>query len=233
MLNALSLLALAVWTYDPAWVARHSRDHDVIARAVAPDIFPPAIFPPGVPLDGPPLNGSAQFKNPCWHEQGQLRCLPAFYLVGGFQCGVTDLGIRLAALRSPDIVVGQSVHAAFWSSGPSFGGDWPRFIKQMDMVTFQIAKRPSTALTFASNPAMLTFTWAESSRVHGAFSATVQSCWKRCRKEHLPPEMTELCKDKRYKPCPIKTRAQPGTPASGAQTLNGRSGLTGHRLLIA
>ncbi|XP_060607479.1 carbohydrate sulfotransferase 15-like [Ruditapes philippinarum] len=49
------------------------------------------------------------FKNPCWHEQaasfhqgeGQLRCLPYFYIVGAPKAGTSDLRGRL--IRHPSI----------------------------------------------------------------------------------------------------------------------------------
>jgi len=184
-----------VWEYDAAWAARHPTDHDAIARAVAPDIFSPP--PLGVPLGGPAFNAS--FANPCWHEEGtrKLRCLPAFYLIGGFQCAVHDLGRRIAL--SADAVTPANMFHAFWSSGAGFGGDWGRFVRLMDKAVPRIQRQPRSALAFIANPAMLAFTWAEHARVHDSFARTVGACWKRCRKELQPSEVAELCKDKKYK----------------------------------
>ena len=31
------------------------------------------------------------YKNPCWRENGTLRCLPYFFLIGVKKCGTTEL----------------------------------------------------------------------------------------------------------------------------------------------
>lgn len=217
-LAALCAALLAGWQYDPRWAARHPTDHDAIAAAVAPDIFN------SISLGGPALNRS--FASPCWHEAAgagarALRCLPAFYLIGGFQCAVHDLARRIAL--SPDAAPPPNAHHAFWSSGPGFGGSWGRFLAHLDRaVSGRIAKRPTSARMFIANPAMLAFTWAEHARVHDAYAQAVQTCWRRCRKELQPPELAAKCGDRGYK---LDHCARLAYEADAASAVGGAAGV--------
>jgi hypothetical protein len=53
----------------------------------------------------------ADYKNPCWHDAngtaagagaapGRLRCLPYYFILGDFHCGVRDLHARLLQARA-------------------------------------------------------------------------------------------------------------------------------------
>jgi hypothetical protein len=52
-------------------------------------------------------------KNPCWLLEGQLKCLPYFYVLGSFQGGIRDLEAKM--LRHPDIVRALPPEPHFWS----------------------------------------------------------------------------------------------------------------------
>ena len=53
-----------------------------------------------------------EYKNPCFLEGTELRCLPYFYLAGAPKCGTSDLWFNL--LRHPQVYdkVGKECH--FW-----------------------------------------------------------------------------------------------------------------------
>lgn len=180
---------------------------DSIARAVAPDIFELTGS-----MSGPPLNST--YRTPCWQDQStrRLHCLPAFYVIGGFQCGVHDLGRRLSA--HPNAALPANVQSAWWTSDRGYAGDFSRFVKSMDKALRKIQQHPSTAVAFTANPATLAFTWAEHKRIHMRFSDTIQACWKLCRKELKPEEFAAQCKDKTYKLDHCIKEAYQSDPAS-------------------
>ena len=46
----------------------------------------------------------AEYKNPCWHPANvtdgkTLLCMPFYYVLGDFQCGVRDLAHRILMAR--------------------------------------------------------------------------------------------------------------------------------------
>jgi hypothetical protein len=73
------------------------------AAVISPDVFAelPAAFLP-------------EFKAPCWRRNatGALACLPYFYTLGVFQCGVKDIFRRL--LHHPDAVKTHNDSPHFW-----------------------------------------------------------------------------------------------------------------------
>ena len=44
-----------------------------------------------------PIQFDDSYDNPCFHNDSALRCLPAFFVAGGMQCGGWDLWARLRA----------------------------------------------------------------------------------------------------------------------------------------
>jgi len=185
-------LVLSLWEYNPEWSSRAPSDLDTIARQVAPDIFELTGS-----VTGPPYNES--YHNPCWHDAvtHRLRCLPSFYVLGGFQCGAVDFARRL--MLSPQAAMPKSPWHAFWTSENGYSGDFTTFIKVMDKAAAAVAKHPHDAVSFVANQAALIFSWAEHIRVHVRFKDAFVDCWKKCRKELLPVELSARCKDKKYK----------------------------------
>ena len=60
------------------------------------------------------------YKNPCWREDGQLKCLPYFFLIGIKKSGTTDLFVRL--LHHPEVAVpGPFLKEARWFATYRFG----------------------------------------------------------------------------------------------------------------
>ncbi|GLI66279.1 hypothetical protein VaNZ11_010037 [Volvox africanus] len=56
-----------------------------LIQAQSPDIW--KLLPPAFDL---------RFKNPCWTQEGRLRCIPFFHILGVSKCGTTDLYHRLS-----------------------------------------------------------------------------------------------------------------------------------------
>jgi hypothetical protein len=67
---------------------------ELAAHTLAPDVF-----------SGLPRSFLPEYKTPCWHVEGVLQCLPYYYLLGVFQCGVLDLHERM--LQHPDVAVSR------------------------------------------------------------------------------------------------------------------------------
>jgi hypothetical protein len=44
----------------------------------------------------PKIVFNTNFKNPCWFERENLRCLPYVYIIGVKKCGTSDLFYRLS-----------------------------------------------------------------------------------------------------------------------------------------
>ena len=55
-----------------------------------------------------------EYKNPCFFEETQLRCLPYFYLAGSPKCGTSDLWFNL--LRHPQVYDGVRKESHFWKN---------------------------------------------------------------------------------------------------------------------
>jgi hypothetical protein len=66
----------------PAVAAQSALDSQLeAARRISPDVFGQL-----------PASFDAAYKSPCWRDAtGELRCLPAFMVLGVFQCGVKDI----------------------------------------------------------------------------------------------------------------------------------------------
>jgi hypothetical protein len=52
-------------------------------------------------------------KNPCWLLEGELKCIPYFFVLGSFQGGIKDLEVKM--LKHPDIVQASPPEPHFWS----------------------------------------------------------------------------------------------------------------------
>ena len=80
-------------------------------------VIDPSLFNADSPLalvgdnTEPPWNST--FKNPCWNDGAKLRCVPYFYVLGAFQCGVRDLGRKM--VRHPAIAQSANPEIHFWS----------------------------------------------------------------------------------------------------------------------
>jgi len=135
------------------------------ARRVNPDVFDLL----------PPHGFNAGTKSPCWMpKSGPLRCLPAFFVLGVFQCGHGDFVQRLAI--HPDVA---GVEAPFfWDERPShpFSGYLDRFSRIVPL----IQAKPETAVAGDISFATFTYTWTGSQRVNGEWAAEMHQCREEC-----------------------------------------------------
>ena len=137
---------------------------DIAARRLAPDIFEL------LPEDGARFMAG---RSPCWkrNDTTPLRCLPAYFLLGVFQCGVRDLHERLAV--HPDIAPTANAMPHFWDE------QWP-FSRYLDVFTpavERIREAPERYIAGDSSFSTFTYTWTGSARVNVEWDAT----FKRCR----------------------------------------------------
>lgn len=141
------------------------------ARALQPELFGalPASFLP-------------QFRANCWYLNStggaataldaavgsQLRCLPSFFVLGSFQCGVRDLASRLA--HHPLVAAAPSPH--WWDESKPWSAYWPHFSQaaaRADRGEAGLHVGDSSAATFA-------FMWSASQRTNRPFSEALQRC---------------------------------------------------------
>lgn len=186
----------AGWEYDPSWTAQHPSDLDHLARTVAPDIF--SVVGDGLPFDD-------RYANPCWRNatDGRLMCLPAFYLIGGFQCGARDLATRLS--RASDIVLPVKKASEFWTRSPGEMSFEVFVTKVVGSAVPAIEADPSRKLTPISSVGMLTFTWSAHRRVHAAYGRAFSQCAKLCHRKaalaagvRVPPELGAQCRNRSF-----------------------------------
>lgn len=70
------------------WAAATPAPYHEQLVALAPDVFA-----------GLPTSYNAQHRNPCWGDGPDLKCLPAFHIIGVSKCGTTDLYHRLTLAK--------------------------------------------------------------------------------------------------------------------------------------
>lgn len=133
-----------------------------------PELFaslPPAFLP--------------ELKTPCFHANGTgpLRCLPYYFILGDFQCGVRDLATRLA--RHPQ-VVRPGAETPHWWDERRDGGSWERFWPMYESAAARLA--PGEVLGDTSY-ATFAFTWAGSGRTNWPWSRAMAVCRKEACKE--------------------------------------------------
>ncbi|KAG8461398.1 hypothetical protein KFE25_010585 [Diacronema lutheri] len=143
------------------------------AAAYMPDVFDPA------EPDAPPAAflPEEEWRNPCWRRasDGALRCLPLVHVLGGYQCGSSDLFARLS--RHDDFA--RPSHAA-----PSFyfeqNHKWPAYVRTFERAAAKIAARPRAAVSGEGSAGMLTLTWTHSERLHQPYITTMGARWQLC-----------------------------------------------------
>lgn len=164
-----------------------------------------------------PLRFEPHLSNPCWrvHSSGKdpnpnlnpnpnaserqlLRCLPAFFLAGGMQCGVGDLARRLKAHRF--IQSGRDVAPHWWTNHPkSRAGGFARYVSlfSSDESTSLISSQPQTLLG-DSSPASFAFIMAEQLRLHYRYLDAFSKCHSDCRNGKARPERLVQCRNRSY-----------------------------------
>jgi len=111
-------------------------------------------------------------KNPCWtRRDGDVVCLPYFYILGGWQCGGEELGEALGR-SSDDVVTVAAPH--FWNEHTK------------PMTSYASLWRSASAsgasdIVGDASPGSLATTWSESIRFHRVFNDDVGRCWRRCQ----------------------------------------------------
>lgn len=112
------------------------------------------------------------WRSPCWkrNDSTPLRCLPAYFLLGVFQCGVRDLHERLAV--HSDIVPTSNSMPHFWDEL------WP-FSRYLDVFTPAVERikgAPQRYIAGDASFSTFTFTWTGSARVNVEWDATFRRC---------------------------------------------------------
>jgi len=135
------------------------------ARRIAPDIF-----------DLLPASGfSADFKAPCWTgADGKLQCLPAYFLLGVFQCGVRDLHERVAL--HPDVAATANAMPHFWDELHPFR----EYLTTMQPAVARVQAAPMQTVFGDASFSTFTYTWTGSARLSVEWAKVMKECRETC-----------------------------------------------------
>ena len=151
----------------------------------------------------------ASTRNPCWRRESDdqpLTCLPYFYVIGGWQCGTTELGARLERYAK-NVAKVASPH--FWNehtkSLESYASMWKP-------AGDDASARQSLVFGDAS-PGYLVTSWSESIRLHRDYSEHISACWKKCQKlsAEYTPKDADADADARLRPTSEEDAKRRGT----------------------
>lgn len=162
--------------------ADHEQRLRHIAEALDPDLAKavPMIFEPA-------------FKNPCWKDaDGEITCLPYFYVLGGFQSGAYNLYSRLS--QHPDVAKAHNPRTHFWGEA---GKASELYFHEMKPSFQAVKQQPVATIIGDASESTLAFYWSAGIRAHRAFEATIVPCWQNCSKDATDEQrnncMEEIC----------------------------------------
>ena len=146
------------------------------AKRLQPELF-----------DGLPAAFLPEYKAPCWwrNETGaqdtaldafttELRCLPAYFILGDFNCGVRDLTDRLN--RHPKVAGAPAPH--WWDESKP----WSHYWSQFKAASARIEKEPDV-LVGDSSAATFAFLWCGCQRTNFPFSEAMGTCHQSCKED--------------------------------------------------
>lgn len=146
-----------------------------------------------------PLKFEAALSNPCFRDgNGTRRCLPAFFLAGGMQCGVADLWSKLR--MHPHVADEHDALSHWWTNHPrSRAGVFDVYLDRFSnaKTLAALSTQPRTLLGEAS-PATFTYAMAESLRLHYLYLDAFAACHGRCRSHSPPVEHAAACAQRSY-----------------------------------
>jgi hypothetical protein len=158
-----------------------------------------------------PTEFAQDFKNPCWNtkqhsieqQQGpqpasELHCLPAFYVLSGFQSGARDLAAKMQ--QHPDIAKTSTATPHFWSELRPL----KQFLDTMSSAAPSVAQHPNTSLIGCVRVGMVSLRWSlmgRSGRWHTPKAGgppchtEVRLCVQRLVSEHVFRILGDAAKD--------------------------------------
>ena len=164
---------------EPRGVLQRTKTDIAAATRINPDVFA------ALPRDG----FDPAFKSPCWRQpDAELRCLPAFFILGVFQCGHADLVSRL--VLHPEVAGVASPF--FWDERPSH--PFNDYLEKFSRFLPRIESAPS-AVTGDTSFATFTYTWTGSQRVNGEWQAEMMTCREECAKNSIGDDVRIECID--------------------------------------
>lgn len=130
------------------------------AARVSPDLFAAL-----------PASFLKEYKAPCWRtEENKLRCLPYFYILGVFQCGVRDLMARVLLHKR----AASTLNAApsFWDEIHPFS----EYLALFEPALPKVEAFPTSAVFGDGSLSTFTYTWTGSERLHAEWTAAFRAC---------------------------------------------------------
>lgn len=124
------------------------------AARISPDVFAAL-----------PERFSDGYKAPCWRNAtsggaAPLLCLPHFYILGVFQCGVKDLYERL--LMHPDVATTLNGAPHYWDEAVPFS----RYLGFFAPAVTAVEAAPERVIFGDASLSTFTYTWTGSERIH-------------------------------------------------------------------
>jgi len=130
------------------------------AARVSPDVF--AALPPRF---------LSEYKTPCWrNDSEQLRCLPFFYILGVFQCGVRDLYSRLVLHKDVAATANPAPH--FWDEQHPFSS----YLSVFEPALSKVEAFPTRTVFGDGSLSTFSYTWTGSERLHADWTAAFRAC---------------------------------------------------------
>ena len=136
------------------------QEAEAAAARVSPDVFAAL-----------PSSFLSEYKAPCWHtEAKQLRCLPYFFILGVFQCGVRDLYSRLVLHK--DVATTANAAPHFWDEIHGFAS----YLSVFEPALSKVEAFPTRTVFGDGSLSTFTYTWTGSERLHADWTATFRAC---------------------------------------------------------
>ena len=130
-------------------------------------------LPPLTP-SGAPMYNSTYPRMPCWNDDdGQLQCLPGFFILGVFQSGCADLYARMNL--HPFLHLPEPYHMLFWAESHP----WEEYLDAFSKPGRAVLPDHPGHVIGEMSPATFEFMWAQSVGVlHPEFQDAYATCWK-------------------------------------------------------
>ena len=135
------------------------QEAELAAAGVSPDVF--AALPPTFLND---------YKAPCWRTASKLQCLPFFYILGVFQCGVRDLMARV--LLHKDVASTRNSAPHWWDELHPFS----EYLSLFEPALPKVEAFPPRTVFGDGSLSTFTFTWTGSERLHADWTAAIRAC---------------------------------------------------------
>jgi len=118
------------------------------------------------------------YKNPCWRleEEGELYCMPYFYILGAMQCGARELYLKLQ--HHPDVKhIGESYYFDAKKTTKKWLEEYKGHASDLAIQTEAVQQRQ---IIGDGSQGTFTFTMAHAEALHPTYHDTRRACHREC-----------------------------------------------------